>query len=211
MSNAVISPRLVLFGKIAVFAAGAVICNYLDIQQPHVAQYLVGAIFGIVVLVWHARSLPDLIDWRSAAFVAASAAIYFVVKLLPGHTLGEIDTLSEIMERFWSILVDGIKLFGGVLVNSITLPVAHALLLGASLKRTLIAIPFILGIWFKVSLLWLALIIALPGQEPPALLTYTINFTSIWQLAYLASMFAFRSRGVGKQHLASAVPDKMAA
>jgi hypothetical protein len=41
-------------------------------------------------------------------------------------------------------------------------------------------------------------LIILP-EEPPRLLTYLIDFTSIWQAAYLATMFAFRKKGVGTE------------
>jgi hypothetical protein len=186
--------RLILAGKVAVFVIGGVLSNYLDVNRPFIAQYFVGAIFGIVILVWSAQSIRELVDWRSAAFIAASTLIYVVVRILPAHSLGELNSISEIVERFWSFILDGIKLAGGVLFHTFTLPIAHALLLGASLRRVLVAIPVILGAWFKVSLVWLAILLTVPESDAMTHLTYLINFTSIWQAAYLVSMFAFRKR-----------------
>jgi hypothetical protein len=126
---------LIRLGRLAVAVSGAILCNYLELMHPSVSRFAVGAIFGIVILVWRSQSVRDLGNWRSAAFLAVSTVIYIVVKAFPAHTLGEIDTLSEVVEGFWSLMLDGIRFFVGVLFHTITLPVAHALLLGASLKR----------------------------------------------------------------------------
>jgi hypothetical protein len=108
------------------------------------------------------------------------------------------------MAQFWSFILEGFKLVGGVAFHSAVLPIAHALLLGATLKRVLVAIPVTLGVWFKASLLWLAIILALPYPMPQPVL-YIINYTSIWQMSYLLTMFAFRKTGVEQEPIGNAL------
>jgi hypothetical protein len=167
-------------------------------HRPYVVHYFTGTLFALVVLTWHARSVRDVANWRAAAFVAASTLIYVVVRILPDHALDELTSISQIMAQFWSFVLEGFKLVGGVAFHSAALPIAHALLLGASLKRLLVAIPVTLGVWFKVSLLWLALILVLPWPMPEPVL-YMINYTSIWQMSYLLTMFAFRKTERGEK------------
>ena len=193
--------RLILLGKVAVFVAGAVLSNYLDVNRPAVAEYFIGAVFGTVILVWHVRSVRELASWRAAAFIGATILIFMVVRILPEHKLNELDSLSEIIAGLWSFILDGLKYVGGVLFSTVALPVAHALLLGASLKRLLVAIPVILGVWFKVSLLWLALLLTIPDFARPLQLIHLIDFTSIWQAAYLVCMFAFRPKRLRAQEM----------
>jgi hypothetical protein len=171
-----------------------------------VIHYFVGTIFGVVVVVWHVRSVRELVNWRSAAFIATSTLIYVVVRILPDHALDELTSISEIMAQFWSFILEGFKLVGGVAFHSAVLPIAHALLLGASLKRVLVAIPVTLGVWFKASLLWLAIILVLPYPMPQPVL-YLINYTSIWQMSYLLTMFAFRKPGVEQAPNGSSLGD----
>lgn len=188
--------RIIKLIRVGVFLVAAVVSNALDIHRPQVLHYLVGTIFGMVVVIWNMRSWRDLVHWRAPAFIAASTLIYVVVRILPDHALDELTSISEIMAQFWSFVLEGFKLVGGVAFHSAALPIAHALLLGASLKRLLVAIPVTLGVWFKVSLLWLAIILVLPWPIPEPVL-YVINYTSIWQMSYLLTMFAFRKVGVG--------------
>ncbi|MFC1583842.1 hypothetical protein ACFL4U_04065 [Candidatus Neomarinimicrobiota bacterium] len=198
------TPKPVWLVRMVMFLAGAVLSNYRDLHRPPVIHYFVGTIFGVVVVIWHGRTVRELIHWRSAAFIAASTAIYVVVRILPDHSLDELTSISEIMAQFWSFILEGFKLVGGVAFHSAVLPIAHALLLGASLKRVLVAIPVTLGVWFKVSLLWLAIVLALPYPIPQSVL-YVINYTSIWQMAYLLTMFAFRKTGVEREPLGVAM------
>ena len=192
------TPRLIVLSRVVAFLAGAVLSNILDLHRPPVLHYFVGTIFGIVVVIWHIRSLRELIHWRPAAFITASTLIYVVVRILPDHALDELTSISEIMAQFWSFILEGFKLVGGVAFHSAALPIAHALLLGASLKRLLVAIPVTLGVWFKLSLLWLAIILVLPWPMPQPVL-YIINYTSIWQMSYLLTMFAFRKTVVEQE------------
>jgi hypothetical protein len=52
--------RLILAGKVVVFLVGAA----LSYRYQWWFQLGVGGIFGIVVLVWYARDLKDLVIWR---------------------------------------------------------------------------------------------------------------------------------------------------
>lgn len=202
MAGSTHTSRAIKLVRIGVFLFGAVLCNYLDLHRPPVMHYFAGTIFGMVVVIWSVRSLREMVHWRPVAFIAASTLIYVVVRLLPDHSLDELNSFSEIMAQFWSFILEGFKLVGGVAFHSAALPIAHALLLGASLKRVLVAIPVTLGVWFKVSLLWLAFILVLPFPIPQPVL-YIINYTSIWQMAYLLTMFSFRKTETGNERAGS--------
>lgn len=183
-------PRLILLGKMGVFVAGQV-AILLIIATERIAGYFwgPGVIFGFVVLVWHATSLRSITTWRSVAFMASTTGIYAVVSAIWYYAL--VRAMGVIFASYFvhlndaTVIISIILILGGVLLGTILLPTAHALLLGATLKRVLIAIPCIIA-GFLVACLPLVLLddgtdyIGLP--------------IIVWQAAYLVSMFGFRKK-----------------
>jgi hypothetical protein len=165
--------RLILLGKVTVFFAGTILSNYSFVDRGETLSiYLsVGAIFGIVVLTWYARSFKDLANWRCTAFLIASILIWaiavrilYVALEMPG-LLGNLNLI-----------------LGGMLFGTVALPIAHALLLGASLKRTLITIACMCGTGLGNFFAF----------DDPIASDLTII---LWQATYLIGMFGFRKRG----------------
>jgi hypothetical protein len=153
------SARLISIIRVVVFLVGAVVSfEYV----PN--RWVVGPVFGLVVLIWHTASPKDAIRLRHLGFLAASTFIYYLVIALD--------------------LDDGAWL--NVAFGTAALPLAHRFLLGASWRRTFIAIPSIYAIWYLFS--W---VIAKTGlQDSPV--DFIINFVFVWQAAYLVFMFGCR-------------------
>ncbi len=179
MKEIITKSRMILLGKVVVFVVGAIATLNLLFQFV----YIMGVVFGLVILVWYAQTLKDLVNWRCVAFLIASTLTGAVVIILgssPGLTLRWLP---------W-----------GVLVGTAMLPVAHSLLLGATWKRTLIAIPSIYCAWIlSYGLLhgfngwWF--IEHTPYWNNTSSFEFSIfNNVTIWQAAYLVSMFAFRKK-----------------
>lgn len=159
--------------KLGVFGAGAYLSFWL--MGPHsklIANYFVGLVFGAVVIVWHARSVREWIDWRTAAFLASSTLIWILVYRL-----------------FWILGLPASAL------GTILLTVAQGWLLGTPRKRILIGIPCILGIWFLGY--WYLSHVVFNASKYSGLfagvhaaradaITHSIP---IWQGAYLLCMF----------------------
>jgi hypothetical protein len=174
--------RLILLGKVVVSVVGAVITFNLLL-----AFYMgVGGIFGLVILLWHAHTLRDLVNWRCAVFLLVSmliaVAVYFAI--IPFVELGSSQ--------------DALEVFGpGVLVGTVLLPIAHSLLLGTTWKRTWIAIPCIYIIWalfFSISQGFVGKWAEPMGYWVTLNLSIVTHVT-IWQATYLVSMFGFRKKG----------------
>jgi len=163
--------RLVVFISEAYFAAGAAV-ETLALCPLCPGSYI-GLAFGIVILVWRARSVREAVHFRSLAFLAASAFIW-ILTLLIGRSING---------------------YGAIVLGTVLLTVAHAQLLGTSWTRTLIAIPGILGIWLPVWLVGFGII----WQATPHL---NVGL-AVWQAAYILFMFGSTPKFLrGKQRSA---------
>lgn len=172
--------------KLGVFGAGAYlsvrgVSGFAEGQASQFLLFSVGAIFGAVVLVWHTRSLRELISPRSLVFLASSTLIWRLI---------------------WKLVVKGggYHLESEVALGTTLLTIAHTWLLGAPLRRVLIAIPCILGIWYLSA--W-PLSHVFPGGYVfnhgfPGGYTYGVWIPDLrailytipmWQAAYLLCMF----------------------
>jgi hypothetical protein len=159
-------PILILIGKLAAFLAAAYALQHYDL----VAEYwYVGPAFGTVVLVWHARTIRDLVSAPSLGFLGASTLIYAVVAWIIMESDSVIPEIPEVFDAG----------FLGVMIGTALLPVAHGALLGASWGRVKIAIPCLYLTWYALALSGLFdLDITL------------INSMSVWQGLYLLFMFS---------------------
>ena len=151
--------------KIAAFLVG----TYWSFRCA-VSHWHVGPIFGIVVLVWRAKSLSDIFNIRSIAFLAASTLIYALVIEIMGRTSNRISS------DLWSYLA--------MAVGTILLPIAHGLFLNAPWSRVFLAVPAIYLVWYGLGFGLNAM--DLHNQPVEAL----VNTVSIWQTVYLVFMFA---------------------
>jgi hypothetical protein len=150
----------------------------------------VGGIFGIVVLVWYARDLKDLVIWRCVLFLISSMVI--------GVGVFWGINIQNYMDSLWGTVNE---LYMAVLLGTILLPVAHSLLFPTSWRRVLIAIPSVYMVWFVCFTLNYGIRthvnplsdLVMEGWENPI-----INHVSVWQAAYLVSMFGFKKRKLKK-------------
>lgn len=162
--------KLILAAKIAVFIVGAA---FSSLFFPYF--WSCGAIFGVVVLVWHVQSLGQIFRPRSMTFLAASTLIYAIVIFF--YMLGE----------------DGddpfpIFLYGAVLLGTCLLASAHAILLKVTWRRALIAIPITFASWVFFGQIPVRFINALGNSRVGDFIMSALYVPS-WQAAYLLAMF----------------------
>lgn len=144
--------------KIFIFFIGAYF------SYKHCASYwVVGPIFGVVVIVWNARSLPELTKAQNLAFLFCSTVIYALVYWIA----------SRNSDRGF---------FVAVAVGAVLLPVAHKIYFSVSWKRTLIVIPCLYGLWYGIG----SLIAQLHFEGT---METIVNYVSIWQVLYIALFF----------------------
>lgn len=158
-------PAIVAAARAVIFVIGAYFC------QEYAAEYwVVGPLFGAVVLFWHFSFARRTLHWNAAFFLIASTLIYaLVVWISRKPRLGD-DAF------YWAVWV-----------GTILLPVAHALMLGASHSRAALAVPCIYGLWYGIS--------SVLGQFTlPQAVQPFLNTVSIWQALYLLFLFGGKSK-----------------
>ena len=149
-----------LLGKLLVFIVGAYV------SFAHCAEYwVIGPVFGMVVLCWQATNVRAFLSPKRLRFLASSTLIYALVYWISRQKLPEVSYL------FSAFLL-------AVLVGTVLLPLAHGRWLGASRRRVRVAIPVIYGAFYLSQFLNLSS----AGQQ-------WINMVSIWQAAYLFCFF----------------------
>lgn len=191
--------------KLAVFVASAYLnilvgYHFLDdfLARPDSLSRFVlypwGLIFGIVVLVWQVRSIQNAINVSNAAFLFADELIWLLVFTL--------------LVRFAWIVYYPFRSFGVVTAGTAFLTSVHAMFLGASKRRVLLAIPSILGVWFLLSYFagrfvtnFIMNFLQIPHTAPFLFSNVDSNeiavelfgvSQTIWQAAYLLCMFSPR-------------------
>jgi hypothetical protein len=176
---------LILMGKVTVSIVGvatsALIFNNFG-DYTGAVQIIPGFLFGILVLIWSTPGhMKGILNWRSAVFLIAAGGIYLTI-----WYLGVVTTVKYLFNPDEAAMI---TLVCFILTCTVPLPIAHALLLGAAWKRTLVTVTTLLGIITVVlvslnsSRKW--------GCDPDFLFAGSL---AIWQAAYLVSMFGFRKR-----------------
>lgn len=161
-----LSPALAV--RLAAFVVGACV------SYKYMAGYwVIGPVFGAVVLFWYADSPQKAASLKVPSFFLASTLIWALVFWMSGK-----EKISH-----QDILVP-------VAAGSVLLPLAHMFFLNASLRRTLIAVPVIYGVFF-VSY---RLTEYFHTVDRGVLIQYSLNVVVAWQAAYLACMF-FNKKG----------------
>ena len=151
---------MTLLAKLLVFVAGAYV------SFAHCAEYwVVGPVFGLVVLCWQAASLRTFFAPKRLGFLASATLLYALVYWISSQKLPEIPYL------FSAFLL-------AVLVGTVLLPLAHGWWLGASRRRVRIAIPVIYVVFYLTQFLNL-----------PDAVQKWVNAVSLWQAAYLYCFF----------------------
>ena len=151
---------MTLLAKLLVFVAGAYV------SFAHCAEYwVVGPVFGLVVLCWQAASLRTFLAPKRLGFLASSTLIYAFVYWISSQKLPEVPYL------FSAFLL-------AVLVGTVLLPLAHGWWLGASRRRVTLAIPVVYGVFYLTQFLTL-----------PDAVQKWVNAVSLWQAAYVFCFF----------------------
>jgi hypothetical protein len=188
--------RLILAGKVVVSVVGVVITPLIG-GEPFDFQYSIwwipGFFFGVVIQVWDPRSVQDVALWRRATFVIASSGIYLAAYISFTYTvfvgLGVLvagDTDAVTLRLYYMLFIT-------VFIGTVPLPVAHGLLLRATLKRTLIAIASTIC----VSIVLLIVATQFDDFSGYGVLFFLLSpLVAIWQATYLISMFGFRKKVV---------------
>jgi len=141
-------------------AYGSLVCVY----QTSDLNELVGPMFGLVVLLWRPWG-KAIFGMRSAIFLLLSTVIWLAVNQIAHGSLS-------------------LSLRAGVLFGSVSLPVAYAWVFKASWGRVRLAVP----LTYAAFELGLALMSALQST-PLDFVSTIVNHVSLWQFAYLLSMF----------------------
>ena len=173
-----------IFTKSSLILAGKVAVSLLGMFAWHFAGYLfswiVGPVFGFVVIVWYSKSIRDFYNWKSVVYIVIATLIWIIVASILDEPYGSTSNAQVLY---------------GVLLGTVLLPGVHALLLGASIKRTLIAIPCIYGSFLLVLS---PRIIADSHEYPNVFYDYAFPliflYIPVWQTAYLVSMFGFSKK-----------------
>ena len=143
------------------------------ISALHVAEYwTVGPVFGLVVLIWHAKSPRDLYDPMGLTFLFASTFIYAIVYWI---SLRHVPTLPRAPH-----LLDAT--FLAVLAGSFLLPQAHMRWLGLERRLAIPTAVTLIVVYYLSGLL-------LNAVELPGWLSRWVNAVSIWQGTYLCCTF----------------------
>ncbi len=191
--------------KMAAFLGSLYIA--LDWKLWSWSMWLVGPIFGGVVVIWQAKSLADLGKLRGLLFVFLATLIY--VFLLPFGVPGGRWLTPNSADFF-----PGIQKFilAPALVGAVFLPLAHKVVLGASLTRVRVGIPCLWVAYYSIGLLLFEVLeigkssmiyywpISPTKSIPfsPSVYARWINSVSLWQVIYLVCMFAPLPKFVGR-------------
>ena len=127
--------------------------------------WLEGAAFGVAVVIWVIPDFRGLSGVRTLAFVASSGLIYEIVFRFAVWTVFHTRTWDK-------------ALFGpagpGLLLGTVLLPVAQAVLLRTSWKRVAVAVP-------GIALVCVACLLVVPRFTRLSLGMLAV----VWQVAYL--------------------------
>lgn len=148
--------------RLALFA----VCAWVSGEQMD-ERWVIGPLFGVVVLAWH-LTLPPTLTLQHALFLVASTLIYALVAHLAIDGLPVAQHSMEVNQA--------------VLVGTVLLPVAHRQFLGAPWDRVVRTIVGVYVVWFAIGKL--LEMMDLDGTWG------LINMASIWQALYLSFMFA---------------------
>ena len=163
--------------KLGLYLAGAWVS-----QKSCAGYWVVGPVFGAVVLACNARALPALGWVRPAAFLGSSTLIYALVYGIAEN--GGWEWHNPVVEWLSGAFP------AGVVAGSILLPLAHRVFLGSAFRRTVGAWALLIASFYGVTLAALA---------ADRLGVTGINFLAIavyvWQGVYLAVFFWDRRAG----------------
>jgi uncharacterized membrane protein YdcZ (DUF606 family) len=139
-------------------------------SYEHAEDYwVVGPVFGSVVLFWQYSIHRKLQIPKAVAFFVSSTLIYALVRYMFDFEItGKIDEVAHFSAP--------------VLAGTILLPIAYKLMMGCSWKRVYLAVPAIYVLWHLSGFLLEKL--ALDSNVEP-----WINHVMAWQAVYLIAMF----------------------
>ncbi len=158
--------------------------------------FVVGPIFGAVVVIWHPKFLQDSVkrgSFRSILFPIAATAIW--VFLYGLGTFVYLRASTPAGPSSWLFPAPLVS----ALVGAVLLPLAHKALLGASWTRITVAIPCLCVAYYYIGLLlfevlgvgmdfFLVGFVKIPDYTGHG--HKWINGISLWQVIYLLCMFA---------------------
>ncbi len=160
--------------RIVVFVVGAYISNksvagvYFN---PICEFFLIGVIFGVVVITWQWSLTRELQWYRWAGFILASTLIYLLVTILLELDIPE-TALSSVIHN-------------PIFLGTILLPLAHKLILKTSWLRVAVTIPGVYAVSFSIG-------VFLEELVPYGTARDFVNIIFLWQGAYLMFMFYFK-------------------
>ncbi len=155
---------MLLVLRIAAFLVGA----YVSFQYT-AEVWVVGSVFGAVVLFWQ-FTLNQKVHLASyLGFLLASTLIYALILKMPDWGVPETG--------FYRLIVPE------MLVGTFLLPLAQRLFLKTAWRRVFVTIPAVYVLSYASALL-------LDQLNPTPPLNYFLNVVAVWQGSYLLFMFA---------------------
>lgn len=138
------------------------------ISQEHMDdRWVIGPVFGLVVLAWQVK-WPPVLTAQHGLFLLASTLIYAVVAHIAVEAktpFGEGDS----------------ELYLAVALGTVLLPLAHRQFLGATWERTWRTVLGVYAVWFVVVQCFSLMDVSLDWA--------LVNTASVWQALYLYCMF----------------------
>lgn len=149
-------------------ALGSVAVSFQWIQE----FWVVGPVFGLVVLLWDWERSRTVRPTAYAGFLIASTLIYALVVWMVRENFFQ-EALPE-------------YIVPGVLAGTVLLPLAHKVFLGNSMVRTIISMILVYGVSMGCGMIFDTISVAMPFKM-------ILNATGAWQISYLLCMSKSRA------------------
>lgn len=146
------------------------------ISQRYAAGYwVVGPVFGLVVLIWDSEMPGDLFRLKNVPFLTASTLIYACVFWIASRDFGYNST-------FWEIFTGSAS--WGVLLGSLLMPQVHRAVFGKGERAGALTVQLILSFYLVTAVSKLADHFGYGNG-----VNYIAIAVFVWQGLYLANFF----------------------
>ncbi len=143
------------------------------------SYWVVGPLFGLVVVVFHSANLKPLFKPKDISFLIASTLIYAIVFHISSQNWNYGSDLADSLYGSFPI---------AIITGSVLLPLAHKMIYGASVKTFKSAVIALIVSYYIVVLISILRDLLTPGMH----LNFLLLFIGAWQAAYLCVFFPLK-------------------